>query len=112
MTVFNKIRQAGEDGMMVFVVLFADNDDRADQRMRYMPEHLDFLDRNQKLIQAAGPLRDVNGQPAGGLWVVAAEDRCAVQRLVEQDPFWPTGLRKSVTILHWQQVFANGIRLS
>jgi hypothetical protein len=31
-----------------------------------------------------------------------------VRRLCERDPFWPTGLRKSVRILEWRQVFADG----
>jgi uncharacterized protein YciI len=29
---------------------------------------------------------------------------------VKKDPFWPTGLRKSVRILAWKQVFADGRR--
>jgi uncharacterized protein YciI len=34
-----------------------------------------------------------------------------VQALVESDPFYPTGLRKSIRILEWTQVFANGNKL-
>jgi uncharacterized protein YciI len=30
---------------------------------------------------------------------------------VKADPFWPTGLRHSVRILSWSQVFADGKRL-
>jgi hypothetical protein len=30
---------------------------------------------------------------------------------VKEDPFWPTGLRRSVRILSWSQVFAEGKRL-
>jgi hypothetical protein len=32
--------------------------------------------------------------------------------LIKEDPFWPTGLRKSVCILAWNQVFADGRRLT
>ena len=28
--------------------------------------------------------------------------------LVHEDPFWPTGLRKSVRVLLWKRVFADG----
>jgi len=34
----------------------------------------------------------------------------AVRRLVEADPFWPAGLRRSVRILAWRQVFVDGRR--
>ena len=35
-----------------------------------------------------------------------------VRRLVEADPFWPSGLRQAVRILVWRQVFADGRRLA
>ena len=95
---------------MIFAVLFEDNDDRADIRPKLMPDHLAFLERNAAGITAAGPLKDTDGAPAGGLWLVSADSRQAVQALVEADPFWPTGLRKSVRVLEWTQVFAEGVR--
>ena len=97
--------------MPTYAVLFEDNEAVADQRRKYMPDHLDFLERNQPAIQAAGPLMDVSSDAgAGGLWLVSARSADDVQTLVEEDPFWPTGLRKSVRILQWKQVFANGQR--
>ena len=96
---------------MIYAVLFEDDDSRADMRARHMSDHLAFLERNAASIQAAGPLKDAaDDRPAGGLWVVQADSREAVQALIEADPFWPTGLRKSVCILAWTQVFADGRR--
>ena len=96
---------------MIFAVLFEDNEAAADMRARYMADHLSFLEQNQDAISAAGPMLDAKaGTPAGGLWLVSAEGADDVQALVERDPFWPTGLRKSVRILHWKQVFADGKR--
>lgn len=98
--------------MMIFVVLLEDAPGKAnDVRQQHMPAHLDFLERNAAAIKAAGPLRDGDGVPAGGLWLVEATDREQVDRLVREDPFWPTGLRQSVRVLAWHQVFAGGIRL-
>jgi hypothetical protein len=34
-----------------------------------------------------------------------------VDALVKEDPFWPTGLRRSVRVLEWSQVFRDGKRL-
>ena len=97
---------------MRLIVLFEDDPAAGvDVRRRLMPEHLAFLERNAVKIQAAGPLTNPDGQGAGGLWLVDAEGPSVVDALVREDPFWPTGLRRSVRILTWNQVFANGKRL-
>ena len=97
---------------MMYAVLFEDHAGRADMRAKHMPDHLAFLERNAASIQAAGPLEDAASEtPAGGLWIVKADGAAAVRALIEADPFWPTGLRKSVRVLEWTQVFAAGKRL-
>jgi uncharacterized protein YciI len=97
---------------MLYVVLFTDDDARADARARLMPAHLDFLERHRDRIRAAGPLREgADGAAAGGLWLVEAESADAVADLYRGDPLWPTGLRKSVRVLQWSRVFADGRRL-
>jgi uncharacterized protein YciI len=94
---------------MLYVVLFEDEMTLGpDLRSRHMPAHLSFLQANAASIRAAGPLRTTTGEPAGGLWLVEAEDQTRVDDLVKEDPFWPTGLRRSVRILHWAQVFSQG----
>lgn len=94
---------------MLFAVLLEDDPARADMRQRHMADHLAFLTRHAAAIHAAGPLTDsADGAPAGGLWLVEAGDAAAVRRLVESDPFWPTGLRKAVRVLAWTRVFADG----
>ncbi len=94
---------------MIYAVLFEDNASRADMRPKHMPEHLEFLENNASRIRHAGPLKDTKSDaPAGGLWIVEADSRQSVQDLVRADPFWTTGLRKSVRVLEWSQVFAQG----
>jgi uncharacterized protein YciI len=96
---------------MLYAVLFTDDAAHADQRRRLMAEHLAFLERNGARIQAAGPLADgADGSAAGGMWLVEAPDAAAVAALYQADPFWPTGLRQSVRVLEWTQVFAGGRR--
>lgn len=97
---------------MLYAVLFTDNPAHAEARNRLMPQHLAFLQKNAARIRAAGPLQDeTDGTPAGGLWLVEADDLAAVKSLYESDPFWPTGLRRSIRVLRWTQVFAAGKRL-
>ncbi len=93
---------------MKFAVLFEDAPDTASIRRRHLAAHLEFLKCNSQSIQAVGPLLGENAAPTGGLWLVNAETSDDVMQLVEQDPFWPTGLRQSVRIRQWVQVFANG----
>ncbi len=97
---------------MKFVVLFEDDlSAGSDVRRQHMPAHLAFLEKHAGKVRAAGPLVMSDGHGAGGLWVVDAVDPSEVNALVKEDPFWPTGLRKSVRILAWNQVFADGRRL-
>jgi uncharacterized protein len=96
---------------MLFVVLFEDKPGLGGEiRRRHMPAHLGFLERNAARIKAAGPLARPSGEGAGGLWLVEADSAEAVEALVREDPFWPTGLRLSVRVLAWTQVFAEGAR--
>jgi len=97
---------------MEYIVLFEDNTAASiDVRRTHMPEHLAFLARNGSRIRAAGPLTAPDGQRAGGLWLVTANDPSEIDTLINADPFWSTGLRRSVRILEWTKVFANGQRL-
>ncbi len=94
---------------MMYVLFFEDNEEYAAMRKKHMSEHLKFLTRNKNNIHSAGPLRNSEtGLAAGGIWILEADDKDQVQALVEEDPFWPTGLRKAVNILEWKQVFAEG----
>lgn len=96
---------------MIYAVLFEDDASKAPMRAKLMPDHLAFLERHATSVQAAGPLRDTaSGAAAGGLWIVTADSPQAVQALIEADPFWPSGLRKSVRVLEWTQVFRDGGR--
>ena len=93
---------------MIYCVLFEDDERFLDMRQRYMQAHLEFLRTHADHVTAAGPLIDTQGEiPTGGLWLVTADDSDMVWLLVRTDPFWLTGLRKSVRVLRWQQVFST-----
>lgn len=97
---------------MKFIILFEDaRDADPDIRKIHMAKHLEFLEKNAGRIEAAGPLSDPVGLGRDGLWIVDADTAEEVDQLVHQDPFWPTGLRKSYAIIKWTQVFAGGSRL-
>ncbi|MEX0316817.1 MAG: YciI family protein [Ruegeria sp.] len=94
---------------MLFCVLFQDNPGKDYLRQDHMADHLAYLDTLGSTIVGAGPLFEgTSGH--GGMWLVQADSAPEAQKLVERDPFWPTGLRKSVSILEWRQVFRDGQR--
>lgn len=95
---------------MIYCVTFQDNPGQEHLRQEHMQDHLAFLASLGANMIAAGPLFEgIEGR--GGMWLVKADSTDEVQALVEQDPFWPTGLRKSVEILEWRQVFRDGQRV-
>jgi len=98
---------------MKFAILFEDDPAHSHKRQQFMSEHLAFLKRNASRISAAGPLRNGdNGAPAGGLWVVQADNHQDERALSEEDPLFASGLRRKITVLEWKQVFADGAALS
>jgi uncharacterized protein YciI len=106
------VQNLSAEPKMLYAVLFEDSANLgAEVRRQHMSAHLSFLEKNAARIKAAGPLRAFSGDPAGGLWIVEADGSDAVDELVKEDPFWRTGLRRSVRILSWSQVFADGKRL-
>ena len=93
-------------GPELFAVRFHDRADRLPVRQTHMQAHLAWLNGHQSQILVAGSLRSDPGQPpVGALWVVRADNRAAVQVLIETDPFWQQGLRASCEILHWSKAF-------
>lgn len=92
---------------MMFAILFEDDPAHADKRAEFMERHLAFLARNADTVQAAGPMLTAAGDGAGGLWTVEADTFDDALALTREDPFYPTGLRRKITVLEWKQVFTN-----
>jgi uncharacterized protein len=97
---------------MWFAVIFEDEPAHAGKRRDLLDDHLAYLENHAGAVRAAGPLKvPGNNAATGGLWLVEAGSADEVRRLCENDPFWPTGLRKSVQIHEWTRVFSDGKRL-
>lgn len=95
---------------MIYVVRFTDMPGKADLRQANMAAHLDFLD-TQRGVLAAGPVFDTDGDGRGGLWLVEAGSATEVEDMVATDPLTRAGLRESMIILEWRQVFREGRRI-
>ena len=91
---------------MLFVVRFTDNQDRLPIRKQFLPAHLEWLEAHRKNVLVPGSLRPEPGAtPIGACWIVEAEDKSEVERLLQSDPFWVQGLRQGYEILYWFKAF-------
>ena len=93
---------------MPYLILFEDAPGHDHVRAAGMADLIAFLTAHAGQIESAGPQFDGDAG-AGGAWVVKVDSAADAMALVEADPFWPTGLRKSVRVLRWKQVFAEGV---
>ncbi|QHQ35846.1 YciI family protein [Algicella marina] len=89
---------------MQYAVIFEDAEGKGELRASHMAAHLKFLESSGAVL-SAGPLVGEDGCIRSGLWLVEAPGREAVEALVREDPFWPTGLRAGYEILEWRRVF-------
>lgn len=85
-----------------FEDVYAQQPGRLSERAEHMNAHLAFLDDHGDLVVAAGALRaSADGVPTGGIWIVAADSKVAVEEIIQSDPFWKAGLRKSFRVSYW-----------
>jgi uncharacterized protein YciI len=93
--------------------LLEDEPKNADTRPKYLKDHLAYLDTILGKLRSAGPLTDpATNSAAGGIWIIEAGSHDEVRRMLEADPFYKAGLRKSIRILAWKQVFAEGKKVA
>jgi uncharacterized protein len=91
---------------MLFVVRFTDDPQRLSTRKQFLPDHLEWLEAHKKNVLVPGSLRpEPDAAPTGACWIVEAQDKNEVEHLLQSDPFWVHGLRKSREILHWYKAF-------
>jgi len=94
---------------MLFAIIFTDKPDHAELRAAHLQAHIDWLEQNKDVVPIAGSLRHAPGEAAkGGLWIAEADSRAQIEALIQTDPFFAAGLRKSYEILHWSK--ANSAR--
>lgn len=93
----------GEDWTL-FAVRFHDRMDQGDLRRSHLQAHVTWAASHAEELRIAGSLREhPEATPVGGLWVVRAPNREAVEALIATDPFTQVGLRERWEIYHWSK---------
>jgi uncharacterized protein len=84
--------------------------DRSPGRAENLQAHVDWVAEHRASVLVAGSLRaEPDAVPRGGLWIVEAASRAAVLDLTKSDPFYLSGLRQDVEVLHWSKALEDKV---
>ena len=84
--------------MPLFVLTCLDHKNGLDRRMAARPKHLAYVDQHLDMVKFAGPLLDDEGQMAGSLFIIEADDKAAVEAFSAADPYRMSDVFASVDI--------------
>ncbi|KGJ03308.1 YciI family protein [Paracoccus sphaerophysae] len=88
--------------MPLFAVICRDKPGALQTRIDTREAHLGFL-REKGIVRMAGPLMR-NGDMAGSLIVIEADNLADAQGWAAADPYKSAGLFESVEVIEWKQV--------
>jgi len=93
---------------VLFAVIFTDKPGHGELRAMHLQAHIAWVDEHKDKVLVAGSLRhEPTDIPKGGLWVVEAESKEAVFELMKTDPFYTSGLRQGIEVLHWSKALQH-----
>lgn len=94
---------------MPYMIETFDKPDAGDLRQQLRAPHLEFLERNKKLLLACGAkLLDDGVTGTGSFYIVDVETREEAQAFVNGDPFAAGGLFDRIEINRWRKAYLNG----
>lgn len=95
---------------MLFAVLITDKPDQGALRAEHLAAHIRWVAEHRDTVLVAGSLRsEPSAVPKGGLWIVEAPSKTAVLELMTSDPFYTSGLREYVEVLHWSKALEDKV---
>jgi uncharacterized protein len=83
---------------MLFALICIDKPNALETRMGAREAHLAYVRGKLDQLKLGGPFLDENGDMAGSLMVVEAQDRAAVEAFSRDDPYTQAGLWERVEI--------------
>jgi uncharacterized protein YciI len=88
--------------MAMFVLTCIDRAGALETRMAARTAHLAYAGERLSMIKLAGPLLDAEGQMAGSMFIMEAEDAEAVKAFNAADPYTLAGLFARVEVRPWK----------
>ena len=93
---------------MLFIIRFTDKANTQAMREQNIAAHIIWLSERKDSILVAGSLREEqDSNPVGAFWVVEAASKSEAEEIFKSDPFWSSGMREHVEILHWAKAFPD-----
>lgn len=99
-----------QEDWTLFAIRFHDRPGAGELRRQLLQAHLEWVAAHQDAVRVAGSLREEpGGTPVGGLWVVRAASKAAVEALIATDPFTSGGLRAGWEIFYWSKALPQPV---
>lgn len=93
---------------MQFLVKAYDGPDMLEKRMEVRPRHLEGMKKLGKQIICAGGLLDAEGRMKGSALVMEFEDRAALDKYLEFEPYVVEGVWQEIDVETMNVVLVNG----
>lgn len=94
--------------MKLYAVHFEDDPNKQSVRDRHQQSHLGYLqDCGERIVDAGVLSREGSDAPLGGLWLVRGSSELDVRGLIETDPFFVHGLRRTVRVWLFSSSFSR-----
>ncbi len=107
---FSALTANAHEDWTLFAIRFHDKPGAGELRRQLLQAHLEWAAAHQDVVRVAGSLRDEpGGTPVGGLWVVRAASKAAVEALIVTDPFITGGLRAGWDIHYWSKALPQPV---
>lgn len=107
---FAALTSNAHEDWTLFAIRFHDKPGMGELRKQLLQAHLEWVATNADVLRAAGSLRESpDTTPVGGLWVVRAPTKAAVEALIATDPFTTGGLRAGWDIYYWSKALPQTV---
>lgn len=107
---FAALTSNAHEDWTLFAIRFHDKPGMGELRRQLLQAHLAWAAANAEMVRAIGSLRESpEATPVGGLWVVRAPDKAAVEALIATDPFTTGGLRAGWDIHYWSKALPQPV---
>lgn len=97
---------------MPYLVQTTHDPGEVDLRLRVRPEHLAYLDRNMRLLLAAGmTLSDDGATPTGSFYILDVENRSDVDAFMVDEPYRRAGILIDIRVSRWKKAIFDFARV-
>ena len=99
---------------MLYVAMIEDDPAKVADKPRHQAPHVAYLEGRSSAgtLRAAGPIMDADsGTPIGAMWTIEAPSAAEARKVIEADPFYRAGIRKSVRLIAYKPTVAGGRKL-